>query len=375
MRFAYRLAAQGLVVAALTFAASCGGAAPAANGPLDEDLLGRLDVAAPTEISWTRTIEDIEIAGVGTRPDPTELALLGAALREVPRSIREAARPDAIFRVTDSYGDTLDEATFAFSRGSNVYLLDRTFRNGSGLISRMDLARVLTHELSHVAQFHSLTNEDVAAILDSSAAVKDPITASALVRDYAASVGWSNRSTDPANPEWTLESPVGTTSYGRTAPEEDMADVVSLLALGRADGISQDRIDWVESWLDITQVALVAGKPYIPPGAQPVGTAQPLFDVQAVSGYGAAHTEAESYQLSGITMPGEQLAADLGGHLGTRGMAGSLTRTDDPRIARYAGYFLRGDGVGFWVELWDFRDAPGFANPPDQPVLTYVVLW
>ena len=47
----------------------------------------------------------------------------------------------------------------------------------------------------------------------------------------------------------------------------------------------------------------------------------------------------------------------------------------DDRVARVSGFFTRGDGTGYWVEIWDFREAPGFNDPAPNPVVTYVVLW
>jgi hypothetical protein len=52
-----------------------------------------------------------------------------------------------------------------------------------------------------------------------------------------------------------------------------------------------------------------------------------------------------------------------------------LTLSHDDRLPRYQGLFTRRDGVRYWVELWDFREATGFSSAPDVPVLTYVVLW
>jgi hypothetical protein len=336
-------------------------------------VLVRLDAAPPTDIDWRRTVAGVEVAGAGTRPDPAELAVLEAALEEIPAGVVERTGLGTLYRVSDTIAGDPPEPTLAFSRGADVYLLDRTFTVDDRLITRFDLARVLGHELAHVAQFSGLTSDDIVAIGDGDEApgAVDPIARSALVGDFAEAAGWREGTAGG----WVLPDPAGTTAYGATAPDEDLAEVVSLMLVGRADWVSAGRVAWAEEWLGVTAPLLESGKPYVPPGAAPLDTAQPLYDEAEVARYGTAHTDVESYRLAGSGPPGETLAGEVATALTVRGMPGTLAPVADDRVDRYAGYFLRGDGVALWVELWDFRRAPGYVDPPPYPVLTYVTLW
>jgi hypothetical protein len=364
-----RLAALLVAFAALAAACSVGGTVVDLTDP---DVLVRLDAAPPEDIAWRRTLAGVEVAGAGTQPDADELAVLEAALSEIPPDVVERAGLGTLFRVSATVAGDPPEPTLAFSRGPDVYLLDRTFRTDGRLITRFDLTRVLGHELAHVAQFSGLTADDIAPLLDDGgvSGAADPIATSALVADFASAVGWKQRAGS-----WSLPDPDRTTAYGATAPDEDLAEVVSLVLVGRPDWVSPDRVAWVEEWLDIDAVALAAGKPYLPPGAAALDSTQPLYDEHAVARYATARVDVESYRLDPAGPGGAVLAADIGAALTARGLPGTLQPVDDDRVARYSGYFLRGDGVALWVELWDFRDAPGYVDPPGYPVLTYVTLW
>ncbi|MBT8213172.1 MAG: hypothetical protein KJN71_08505, partial [Acidimicrobiia bacterium] len=50
----------------------------------DPELLDRVGVDTPSDITWTRTIEGVEVAGTTASADPRELSILASALREVP---------------------------------------------------------------------------------------------------------------------------------------------------------------------------------------------------------------------------------------------------------------------------------------------------
>ena len=102
---------------------------------------------------------------------------------------------------------------------------------------------------------------------------------------------------------------------------------------------------------------------------------EPLYDQQEVQRRTTGPTEVMSFSLPRGGGEGVALAQEIERKLGDQEVTGTFARVPDDRIERYAGFFLRGDGVGYWVELWDFRNAPGYIDPPPQPVLTYVVLW
>jgi hypothetical protein len=339
------------------------------DGPIAAGDGPQITVEPPPEPDWRREVEGVTVAGAGTPADREELALLGAGLGELPAELIEQAGLETIYRVRD--GEiTVEEQTLAFSRGPDIFLIDRTFASEP---TAFDMATLLAHELAHVMQFNRLTQEDADAV--AGVVNADPIAGSEFVRDFAESAGWRDRSSKPGDPVWLLADASGTTPYGTTAPDEDMAESIALILTGRADHVSRDRLEWLEDLLGLDGPRFTAGKPFIPVGAERIDPTQPLYDVDAVAVRTAQNADPITFALPSDAAAGETLAGQIEAALLQRGLGGGLSREQDRRIERYTGRFLRGDGVGFWVELWDFRNAPGFVDPPQTPVLTYVMLW
>lgn len=332
--------------------------------------LETLDVPEPDPIDWRRTVAGIEVLGSGTRPDPEELLVLERALEDLPDELLAAVRPRRIVRVREGSAE-LDTA--AYTIGSDIYLIDETFAHlGNGFVT-FDLVRLLAHEFAHVAQFQRLTDADVQLVADNN--LDDPIPTSAFVSGFADAAGWSNRGRASGVPDWVLTNPGATTSYGATAPEEDMAETLAETVVGGAASVSSARIRWVEEWLNHDADSLSAGRPWAPAGATRIVSEEPLYDQQEVQRRTTGPTEVMSFSLPRGGGEGVALAQEIERELEGQEVTGTFARVPDDRIERYSGFFLRGDGVGYWVELWDFRNAPGYIDPPPQPVLTYVVLW
>ena len=199
--------------------------------------LETLDVPEPDPIDWRRTVAGIEVLGSGTRPDPEELLVLERALEELPDELLATVRPRRIVRVREGSAE-LDTAAYAI--GSDIYLIYETFAQlGNGFVT-FDLVRVLAHEFAHVAQFQRLTDADVQLVADND--LDDPIPTSAFVSGFADAAGWSNRGRASGVPDWVLTNPGATTSYGATAPEEDMAETLAETVVGGAASVSSARI-------------------------------------------------------------------------------------------------------------------------------------
>lgn len=329
-----------------------------------------LAVPDPGPISWRRTLAGIEIIGSNTDPDPAELALLGRALEELPDELIEAAELRRIVRVARGQAEP---GTAAYSVGPDLYLIDETFRDlGSGFTT-IDLVRLLVHELTHNAQFSELTDADLARIRGNKSA--DPIPGSKFIAGFAEKTAWTDRGQPSGVPDWQLAAPQNTTEYGATAPEEDMAESVADVVAGGEPEVSPERVEWVEEWLETGALDLAGYRPWVPSGATRVVTQQPLYDEEEVARRTSGDHEIVSYAFGGSQPDGTALARRIESELVKRGVAGSIGRVNDDRLDRFAGYFIRGDGVGYWVELWDFRSATGFSSAPDDVVVTYVILW
>ncbi|MFQ5553836.1 MAG: DUF4157 domain-containing protein [Acidimicrobiia bacterium] len=338
---------------------------------LSETLDGSPDISieieVPDRIDWRRTIGGVDVFGAGTEPDAAELALLEAALEEVPSALLDLADLRTIYRIPED-ADANREEALAFARGPDVYLTDETFDRVAG---RFELADVVAHELTHVLQFRSLTEEDLDRI---TGVIDDEVfSATAFVIDFAAIAGWRDVANGVA-PSWVLDDPAGTTAYGRTSPAEDMADTVGHVTAGRAGDVSPRRVAWVEDTLGTSERELAQGKPYLPEGSVEIAPATPLYDEERVAEIAAGPVEPRSFTLPGSSPRASSLARSSQDELARRDIAGSFQRVNDSAVTRFAGEFIRGDGLRFLVELWDFRDAPGFNDPPPQPVLTYVTL-
>ncbi len=277
----------------------------------------------------------------------------------------------------DSYDPDHTDAR-AFALGPDIYLVDRTFSELGAPVTRLELARAYLHELAHVAQFESLSDDYVGAALAGAVARVDPSTGSLVVQDFAASTGWTNTSADPLDAVWRLgATSLASTAYGGVDPAEDMAEAVAMIGSGRGDWIPADRVRWVERWLASTATELAEGKPWAPTGSTEVRSVAPIYDESEVGRLASRYSYVEPlyFELPASQPAHRQLATIIEGELARRRVTGVLQRTEDDRLPRYAGLFQRRDGLAYWVELWDFREAEGFSGEPTGPVLTYVVLW
>lgn len=326
-----------------------------------------LDARTPEKVDWKRTAQGFEVAGIGTSPDSAEIAVIAAAIQELPDELLGVAQLGTIYRIP-SDPEAAETEALAFARGHDVYLTDDTFAVAG---TRFEMVEVLGHELAHVAQYQALSDADIERLIAAGPAAT--FDATSFVAEFATAVGWSNRGTADA-PVWELQGG-GTTTYGATSPAEDMADSVARVIAGRAEEVSTSRRDWVAGWLGTSTRALAEGKPHVPAPARAVNTGEPMYDQEAAARLSPGQIDAVTYALDGEQLPGRRLAVDIESELGRRGIAGRLLRSDDDRIERYSGQFIRGDGLQILVELWDFRNAPGFNGTPEQPLVTYVTLY
>ncbi len=357
-----------LVLAALACDAGGAGTGPVATSAMDPEAV-RAELAPPVSgVVWKRTIGDVEIVGVTDRADAAEVELIAAAVGELPTELVEAGEMRALVRAVEADAEA-EPVTLAVARGPDIYLLDLTFAS-SPPPTRLAMAGVLAHELTHTAQFADIRPDYLAGLEGRDLATLDVTAASELVQDFARAAGW--RSDDGT---WSLPDPSGTTPYGATSPAEDMAESVAVLALGRPWLISPERIAWVEDWLGVAASDLAAGKPWAPPGSVELASRQPLYDEDKVGAIDAAHVEPLYWALPAGSTPAADLAAEAGAQLRQRGLTGTLEPVADDRLPRFGGRFVRSDGVSYWVELWDFRSADIAGDIPEQPVLTYVMLW
>ena len=324
-----------------------------------------IEIDTPDRIDWRRTVEGIEVAGSRTEPDQAELTMLERAIEEIPDEVLARADVRTIYRI-DADVEAAESDSLAFSRGPDIYLTDGTFARVGGTF---ELAEVLAHELAHTVQYAELTDADLEVL--SGFDGLNVFSVTSFVVGFADAVGWTNRGTASA-PVWELRDTSGTTEYGASAPAEDMADTVSRIVMGRAAEISPDRLQWAEDYFGVTAREFAAGKPFLPGGAVAVAPPTPLYDEARATRMAPGPLEARSWSLPSTSPAIRAFARQIQDELGRRGIAGTLEPTGDTSVARYAGEFVRGDGTRFLVELWDFRDAPGYANPPPQPVLTYV---
>ncbi|NND84291.1 MAG: hypothetical protein HKN46_03995 [Acidimicrobiia bacterium] len=339
-------------------------------GPIDIDLrddalMARLGVDSPAEIRWLRPLDGVDLVGVTPEIEPGEHELLINALAELPPQLD--VRPRLIIR-SDRPPTAEFSDPFAVARGPDVWLFDATFEWDGAGVNRFTMARVLAHEFAHIAQFEALDPVvvgDVAARRSSDLS----LTNSLLLQDFIAATGWERD-----GEEWQLDG-AASSEYGATNPIEDMAEAVSLIVAGLGDGVPGPQAAWVEAWLGVPADVLAEGAPWAPADAIEIVSGTPLFDEARVARLaGDGPIEVLSYQLTGDAPDGPSLAALVGERLGDRKVIGALGRVDDPAVMRFAGRFDRPDGSILWVEVWDFREAPGYENVPDAPVLSYVLI-
>ncbi len=345
-----------------------------AGGPVeidltDDALMARIGIDSPAEIHWLRKLPGVDLVGVTPEVIPEEHELLEAALAELPAQL--VVRPRLIIRT--SRPPTVEhEDPFAVARGPDVWVFDDTFSWDGGGVGRLTMVRVLAHEFTHIAQFEAL---DPVVVGEVAAGRSGDLSLvhSLLVADFVAATGWV---VDPDSESgWRLDG-AAASQYGATSPIEDMAESVALMVTGLGDGIPATHRAWVERWLGAPERVLAAGKPWAPGEAAEVLSGSPLYDVERVAQMaGEREAEVLVYQLPSTAPPAEDLAVTVGLRLTERGLPGTLGRVDDEDVLRFAGRFDRADGTIYWVELWDFREAPGYANAPDGPTISYVIIY
>jgi hypothetical protein len=335
------------------------------GGPDEPSGGGALEagVAVPevTGIVWRREVRGLPVVGITAAADPIELALIGAALDQVPAELLDKADVRQLVRAAEA--EALDPATLAFSRGPDIHVIDRTFED----TTRLELAYNLAHEVAHVAQFASLDPEFVDGAIDS----VDFNRASRDVQAFVEAIGWIEDAEG-----WVSDSAAtGATAYGATGPSEDMAESVALVATGRSGELSADRVAWVEEWVGVKAQDMARGKPWRPPGATVIGSSNPIFDEAAVRSLGGSRREPLYLLLADDGASTESLVELIGQELRSRAMAGVLAPIADSAVPRFGGVMVLPDGSRLWVELWDFRDATDFTDAPPGVVLTYVDVW
>jgi len=371
----------------LIYGVACGGAAGTAgpatipSGGFDltsEDLQAALGSPPPDDITWQRTAGELTVVGRGTTPDPDEIDLIAAVARDVPGTLWDQVALRTVVRFADAPGTRVPhERPIAYALGPDIYLLDRAFALSSDGSSRYELARAFVHELVHVAQFYSMSDDYVAAALAGRTEAVDPTIGSVLVAEFADATGWQPAGDSPAE-GWLLPDSVAASSpYGRTSAGEDMAEAVSLVAVGLPDLVPDDRVRWVERWLGVSADRLAQGRPWAPAGSVQVLSADRLYDEDrvAAAGFDRTHIEPLYFELPAGLADADTVASQITARLLGRGMSGSLTRINDDRLRRFGGAFAGPKGLTWWVELWDFRERPAGTTGPKNPVLTYVALW
>jgi hypothetical protein len=341
----------------------------------DASTLARLGVPEPA-IEWQRPIDRLTYAGTGRAPSDTEVALVTQVIDDVPTAL--LAKTDVRWIIRSGPGTTVrpdHPDAVASAVGPDIYLLDRAFTLSEGGSTRYDLARAVVHEIVHIAQFQTMSENYLNALLDGDLSQLNPVDGSLLVRDFADATGWENRGSD-LQPQWERPGPASS-PYGASSPGEDMAEAVALVVLGLEAFVPNAHVDWVERWVGAPADTLAIGQPWAPTGAVEVLSATPLYDTTSVASAQGSLTHAELlyFQLADPSTRGDIIATSVEEHLRSRVMSGSFRRLDDDNVPRWGGRFVGPSGRLWWVELWDFPNATSTTGGPPGPILVYVALW
>lgn len=340
------------------------------------DVLASIGAAPATDIRWSRPVDRFELLGTTAAADPDEVAVLGAGIAELPAAW--SVEPAQLLRVTALGPAAEGFEAAAEAVGPNIRLGDTTFETQGRPTHRFELARVMAHELVHVDQYDALSADYLDRLLVGEINEIRLWEGSTLILDFAEETGWINTTDNGALPEWQL--PGGTqaaTPYGRTNPAEDMAETVALAVIGQGNRLDRARQGWVEDYLNTSLAELSDGKPFVPLGATDVEGPEPLYDQTAaqLAATPFAYEEPMYFRLEENSPALEILALEIQDELSRRELDGALIGDDSLAVPRFVGLFTRDDGVRFWVEIIDFREAPQLVSGPPVPLLTYVVFW
>ena len=246
-------------------------------------------------VNWQRFVGPFDIVGDDALPNVDQMALIDAALAELPIEVFQHPRS---FVRTSAVPANLDPTrTLAVAAGPDIYLLDNVFAI-DGSTSLLNLTYAVAHELAHTDQWFHLTDEYVQTVLSGDVDRVDLLEGSSLVRSFASATGWA-QDTDGS---WTLSDEHRTASvYARTNPAEDMAESVAWASVGRSDWLDQPRRDWVEQWAGMPLDQFAADMPWSPAGSDELTAATPIYDEDAVSQF--ANDRSASAHRAGLLRP------------------------------------------------------------------------
>lgn len=341
------------------------------------DPVIQAEVGAPPfePVGWQRFVGPLTAVGDTALPDPREVEIIAAAAADAVPQLLDGVRN--LVRTSDAPPSHLDtSAAVAVAVGPDIYLLDRVF-SVEARAGRYQVAYAINHELTHVQQWLALDDAYLNAAARGEVDAIELDSGSDAVRAFAAATGWTDTGDEPWQAQWVIDSDsVPATEYGTAGPAEDMAETVALAASGRSNWLDPARRVWLSEWLGAPLTDLDAGQPFVPEGASEVNSADLLYDEEAVAAQKGERRRVEPlyFQLPADVDAAEVLATDIAEELGRRGLTGTMATIDDERLMRFGGSFERGDGVGFRVELWDFRTST-FERGPGEPILSYVMIW
>lgn len=364
-----------LIAIALIFAA-CAPPTGADIDLRDPDVLSSIGASAVSDVRWSRQVGRFELLGTTPAADPNEIAVLAAGITELPDTW--SVEPAQLLRVTALGPAAEGFEAAAEAVGPNIRLGDTTFETQDRPTQRFELARVMAHELVHVDQYDALSADYLDRLLAGELAEIRLWEGSTLILDFADETGWVNSAEVGALPDWQLPgSTQASTPYGRTNPAEDMAETVALAVMGQGNRLDRARQRWVEDYLGTSLAELSDGKPFVPLGATDVEGPEPLYDQPAaqLAATPFGHEEPMYFRLEENSPALDILALEIQDELSRRELDGALIGDDSLAVPRFVGLFTRDDGVRFWVEVIDFRDAPQLVSGPPVPLLTYVVFW
>jgi hypothetical protein len=183
---------------------------------------------------------------------------------------------------------------------------------------------------------------------------------------------------NPDQPDWRLSSGSAPTLYGATDPAEDLAEALSLVAIGRDNWVDDVRLKWIAEWLDSPVAELTLGLPWVPPDAEEVVSTSAVYDEQLASSVanrqGVSHIEPAYFLLPEEGTDFSTIAEQIEVELRARRFEGTFGRVTGD-IPRYQGTFTRPDGEVILVELWGPGSITDQQDRTGRTLLTYVLIW
>lgn len=276
----------------------------------------------------------------------------------------------------DDY-NVLNPSTLAFSSGTYMFLTDTSFEGTMTSLKTVDESlQTFFHELMHIAHFNHelkfLTKEDIYDMSITGEDWTDLIGKSEITKSFADLTEWEF-SEEYQSYSLSLPDNVKTTTYGKTAIYEDIAETVAGTAASQIYVYSDKRVQWALTFLDEDNNNLIIGKFPHNELLLPVRQENPRLNYAKEEEYKSKYqiTDRQFFLVQEKFML-KSVADYFTQNFPPRGFTGQLAYTADKNnVEKYSGEYTNGMRT-LYIELESFDNARGYSVKPKGTIINII---